>query len=64
VWKGTVNDQDVAVKIFPSHYRNYFYNERDIYCLAFMDNPALLNYFGTYVAMLLGNVPQDPVSDS
>jgi bone morphogenetic protein receptor type-2 len=46
VWKGTVNDQEVAVKIFPSHYRNYFYNERDIYCLPFMDNPALLTYFG------------------
>lgn len=46
VWKGIVNDQEVAVKIFPAHYRNYFYNERDIYCLPFMDNPALLTYFG------------------
>ncbi|KAJ9585230.1 hypothetical protein L9F63_002993 [Diploptera punctata] len=46
VWKGTVHDQEVAVKIFPSHYRNYFYNEKDIYCLPFMDNPALLTCFG------------------
>ncbi|GFG31184.1 hypothetical protein Cfor_12775 [Coptotermes formosanus] len=46
VWKGTVSDQEVAVKIFPSHYRNYFYNERDIYCLPFMDSPSLLTYFG------------------
>jgi bone morphogenetic protein receptor type-2 len=46
VWKGTVSDQEVAVKIFPSHYRNYFYNERDIYCLPFMDSPSLLSYYG------------------
>ncbi|XP_044740436.1 bone morphogenetic protein receptor type-2 [Chrysoperla carnea] len=46
VWKGTVNEQEVAVKIFPAHYRNYFYNEQDIYCLPFMDNPCLLTYFG------------------
>lgn len=46
VWKGTVNEQDVAVKIFPAHYRSYFYNERDIYCLPLMENSALLSYFG------------------
>lgn len=46
VWKGIVNDQEVAVKIFPAHYRSYFYNERDIYCLPFMDHPGLLTYFG------------------
>ncbi|PSN47472.1 hypothetical protein C0J52_01954 [Blattella germanica] len=52
VWKGTVHDQEVAVKIFPSHYRNYFHNERDIYCLPFMDNPALLTYFGILLLFL------------
>lgn len=46
VWKGVLHDREVAVKIFPSHYRQYFLNERDIYCLPFMDNPALLTYFG------------------
>lgn len=46
VWKGLVNEQEVAVKIFPAHYKSYFYNERDIYCLPFMENPALLTYYG------------------
>lgn len=48
VWKGSVGDQPVAVKIFPAHYRNYFYNELDIYCLPFMAHPSLLSYFGNY----------------
>lgn len=46
VWKGTLQDRDVAVKIFPAHHRQYFLNERDIYCLPFMDCAALLSYFG------------------
>lgn len=46
VWQGSMGDQDVAVKIFPSHYRNYFQNERDTYCLPFMEHPSLLNYYG------------------
>lgn len=41
-----MGDQDVAVKIFPSHYRNYFQNERDTYCLPFMEHPSLLSYYG------------------
>ncbi|KAG8222924.1 hypothetical protein J437_LFUL000218, partial [Ladona fulva] len=47
VWRGTLQDQTVAVKVFPCHNRHYFCNERDIYCLPFMDNPALLSYFGS-----------------
>ncbi|XP_024227338.1 kinase protein wishful thinking isoform X2 [Bombus vancouverensis nearcticus] len=46
VWQGSMGDQDVAVKIFPSHYRNYFQNERDTYCLPFMEHPSLLSYYG------------------
>ncbi|XP_043525345.1 bone morphogenetic protein receptor type-2 isoform X2 [Frieseomelitta varia] len=46
VWQGSMGDQDVAVKIFPSHYRNYFQNERDTYCLPFMEHPSLLTYYG------------------
>ncbi|XP_063237447.1 bone morphogenetic protein receptor type-2 [Bacillus rossius redtenbacheri] len=46
VWRGSVHDQEVAVKIFPSHYRGYFHNERDLYSLPFIDNPALLSYYG------------------
>lgn len=41
-----MGDRDVAVKIFPSHYRNYFQNERDTYCLPFMEHPSLLSYYG------------------
>lgn len=46
VWKGSVGDQEVAVKIFQSHHRNYFYNELDIYCVPFMAHPTLLSYLG------------------
>uniref|UniRef100_A0A336M2V6 receptor protein serine/threonine kinase n=1 Tax=Culicoides sonorensis TaxID=179676 RepID=A0A336M2V6_CULSO len=47
VWKGIVNEQPIAVKIFTAHNKQYFYNERDIYSLPFMDNPGLLTYFGS-----------------
>lgn len=43
-----MGDQDVAVKIYPSHYRNYFQNERDTYCLPFMEHPSLLSYYGEH----------------
>lgn len=46
VWKGIVNEQSVAVKIFSYQNKQYFYNEKDIYSLPFMDNPSLLTYFG------------------
>uniref|UniRef100_A0A1B6E1Y6 receptor protein serine/threonine kinase n=1 Tax=Clastoptera arizonana TaxID=38151 RepID=A0A1B6E1Y6_9HEMI len=55
VWKGSVNDLEVAIKIFPSHYRQYYYNERDIYLLPFMDNSALLKYYGSNKRMTLDN---------
>ncbi|XP_047350082.1 bone morphogenetic protein receptor type-2 isoform X3 [Vespa velutina] len=48
VWQGSMGDQDVAVKIFPSHYRNYFQNERDTYCLPFMEHPSLLSYYDKF----------------
>ena len=47
VWRSTVGDQEVAVKVFPPSYRSYFLNEKDIYCLPFMsDCPSLLSYYG------------------
>ncbi|XP_068084117.1 bone morphogenetic protein receptor type-2 [Anabrus simplex] len=58
VWKGSLHDQDVAVKIFPSHHRNYFLNERDIYTLPFMECPALLTYFGCDERMGLEGCPE------
>lgn len=36
----------VAVKMFPPHYRQLYCNERDIYSLPFMDNPAIVTYYG------------------
>lgn len=46
VWKGMINEQTVAVKIFPSQYKDYFLNEKDIYCLSSMYSPYFLEYFG------------------
>lgn len=46
VWKGMINEQTVAVKIFPSQYKEYFLNEKDIYCTPLMDMPYFLEYFG------------------
>ncbi|XP_052870678.1 bone morphogenetic protein receptor type-2 [Anopheles cruzii] len=47
VWKGIVNEQPVAVKIFAGQHRQYFLNERDIYTVALMESPSLLTYFGS-----------------
>lgn len=46
VWKGMINEQTVAVKIFPAQHRDFFLNEKDIYCLPSMDLPYFLEYFG------------------
>ncbi|KAJ8684153.1 hypothetical protein QAD02_019945 [Eretmocerus hayati] len=47
VWQGGLGDQDVAVKIFPGVYQSHFLNERDVYCLPFMEHPSLLQYYGS-----------------
>lgn len=47
VWKGMVNEQPVAIKIFSANKKQYFLNEADIYAQPFMDaSPSLLSYFG------------------
>lgn len=46
VWQGMLNDQSVAVKIFPAQHKDYFLNEKDIYCLPAMVSPHILEYFG------------------
>lgn len=46
VWKGMINEQTVAVKIFPSQHKQFFLNEKDIYSVSLMDNPHLLEYYG------------------
>ncbi|XP_031619655.1 activin receptor type-2B [Contarinia nasturtii] len=46
VWKGMINEQTVAVKLFPAQHKDFFLNEKDIYCLLSMDSPYFLEYFG------------------
>ncbi|XP_055533283.1 bone morphogenetic protein receptor type-2 [Wyeomyia smithii] len=46
VWKGIVNEQHVAVKLFTAQHRQYFLNEKDIYTIPLMESPSLLTYFG------------------
>lgn len=46
VWKGMINEQTVAVKLFPAKHKDFFLNEKDIYCLPAMDSPYFLEYFG------------------
>ncbi|XP_014245499.1 bone morphogenetic protein receptor type-2 [Cimex lectularius] len=47
VWLGHLKGQQVAVKMFPMHYSQYFYNEKDIYTLPFMEHSSLLKYLGS-----------------
>ncbi|KAK7092728.1 hypothetical protein V1264_008428 [Littorina saxatilis] len=46
VWKGKLEARDVVVKIYTSHYREYYNNERSIYRTPFMDHEGLLRFFG------------------
>lgn len=46
VWKGMINEQTVAVKLYPAQHKDFFLNEKDIYCLPAMDSPYFLEYFG------------------
>ncbi|XP_014662897.1 PREDICTED: serine/threonine-protein kinase par-1-like [Priapulus caudatus] len=46
VWKGTLYDHDVAIKVFGAHNRHYFHNERDVYSLPHMEHDSLLHYIG------------------
>ena len=47
VWKGLLNEHDVAVKIFTTSQRRYFINEKDIYTLPYMEHPNLCKFYGT-----------------
>ncbi|XP_067685696.1 bone morphogenetic protein receptor type-2-like [Haliotis asinina] len=46
VWKGLLNDLEVAVKIYTPHYRQYYQNEGNIYRLPFMEHDNLLKFYG------------------
>ncbi|KAK9873236.1 hypothetical protein WA026_021728 [Henosepilachna vigintioctopunctata] len=45
VWRGVIDDQEIAVKMFPSHHRNYFLNEHNMYKVS-GENASLLKCFG------------------
>lgn len=47
VWRGTLYDIEVAVKLFAPMQKQYFLNERDIYTLPHIENPSLLKYYGS-----------------
>lgn len=49
VWEGILNEQHVAVKIFPNQHKANFINEREIYSLPFMNDPSILQYFGNSI---------------
>lgn len=46
VYRGTLYNQSVAVKIFSSQHRQNYINERYIYCLPFMDHLCLSKLIG------------------
>lgn len=46
VWKGSLNEQDVAVKIYSPSYRQYYYNEKYIYSLPYMEHENIMKFYG------------------
>lgn len=46
VWKGSLNEQDVAVKIYSPQYKQYYHNEKYIYSLPHMDHENVLKFMG------------------
>lgn len=46
VWKGSLNEQDVAVKIYSPQYRQYYYNEKYIYSLPHMEHENIMKFYG------------------
>ncbi|XP_070536397.1 bone morphogenetic protein receptor type-2-like isoform X1 [Ptychodera flava] len=42
VWKGSLNEGTVAVKVFQGPFKPYYLNEKEIYSLPYMDNDCLL----------------------
>ena len=58
VWRGTLGEHDVAVKLFAPHQKQYFINERDIYSLSHMDHASLLRFLGAEENMNLDGMVQ------
>lgn len=60
VWKGVIDEQEVAVKVFPAHHRNYFLNEYNVYKVA-GENVALLKFYGGGERLLTAGGPSEYV---
>lgn len=58
VWKGKLEEEDVAVKIYSPHYRDYYNNERSLYRLPFMEHNALVRFFGADERITPDGTPQ------
>ncbi|XP_041371849.1 uncharacterized protein LOC121385295 [Gigantopelta aegis] len=47
VWHGLLGNEEVAVKIYQSHHRQYHNNERILYSYPFMEHDNLLRFYGS-----------------
>ncbi|KAK3591222.1 hypothetical protein CHS0354_003854 [Potamilus streckersoni] len=46
VWRGSLNEQPVAIKIYHTDFKHYYQNEKYIYNLPHMDHENLLKFYG------------------
>lgn len=46
VWKASLGDSHVAVKIFGPSSRSYYYNEVELYSLAYLQHPNIVGFLG------------------
>jgi len=58
VWRGTLGEQDVAVKIYSPVHKQYYYNEKYIYSLPHMDHDNILKFMGGEERILQDGSPQ------
>ncbi|XP_035829616.1 bone morphogenetic protein receptor type-2, partial [Aplysia californica] len=59
VRRGHLGEQEVAVKIYQPHHRQYYYNERNAFTLPFMDHDNVVKFFGAREQEDMGsNLPQ------
>lgn len=58
MWRGVVDDQEVAVKVFAAHHRNYFLNEHEMYKIS-GENTALLKCYGGGEYVMVPGGPTD-----
>ena len=46
MWKASLGDSHVAVKIFGPSSRSYYYNEVELYSLAYLQHPNIVGFLG------------------